>query len=338
MDLKERIEAFSKLGQRIQSLTEEEMSDLSQKALNQNPWFTSESVRTSLKGIAKMLDHGALNKWTSKYSLNKPQSKIVGIAMAGNIPLVGFHDFLSTLIAGHKPMIKLSSQDAQLLPALSRWLLEVEPRFASLIAFEEKLKGYDAAIATGSDNTSRYFEYYFKNVPHIIRKNRSSCAIIQGMESEEELKALGTDVFTYFGLGCRNIAKLFVPEEYDFNLMLKTWEQFGDIINHNKYANNYDYQRAIHLVNRIPFFDNGSVILLEDEKLVSPISVLYYERYTDQDDLASRLDRNRAKTQCFVSAKGWYKGSLSFGQAQFPEVDDYADDVDTLQFLSSLND
>lgn len=335
MNLEERITAFSTLGKKIKTLPDSERKELFDKAGNENAWFTPESLSLAFEGVLKFLDEGALRQWTTSYSFPKTP-KTIGVAMAGNIPLVGFHDYLSILIAGHIIQIKLSSQDAILLPFLNKLLLEIEPRFSKLIFFEERLSGYDAAIATGSDNTARYFSYYFKNVPHIIRKNRSSCGVIMGEEAQEELKELGKDVFSYFGLGCRNVSKLYIPEDYDLIPILKSWERYEIVAQHHKYANNYDYQRSIHLINQKHFYDNGVVLLMEDDRLVSPISVVFYEKYKDQNDLKSRLAKNGEKLQCLVSANAWYPGSIAFGKAQTPALWDYADNIDTLKFLESL--
>lgn len=337
MKLEERIKAFNDLGQEIKNLSIDHFKSLSKKAVHQNPWFTNNNVKLALDGICEFLKEDELCKWTSNYNLNPASPKTVGVAMAGNIPLVGFHDYLSILIAGHRLQIKLSSQDDVLLPYLNDLLLTIEPRFADRVGMEERLHDYDAAIATGSDNTGRYFSYYFKHVPHIIRKNRSSCAVLMGEESETELEKLGDDVFSYFGLGCRNVSKIYIPEEYDLVKPLSVWENFIELANHNKYANNYNYQRTINLINQKHFYDNGVVLLIESENLVSPISVVFYERYSDQEDLKKRMSKNVDKLQCTVSANAWFNGSIDFGKAQLPKVDDYADNVDTLKFLSSLD-
>lgn len=334
MTLEQRINAFSVLGNRISSLHKTEREQLYQQASLINGWFTPASVQTALNGIALFLNKETLQIWTSRYPAPSSE-KLVGIAMAGNIPLVGFHDLLSVLISGHRALIKLSSQDA-LIEVMIKWLVEIEPAFGDKITLAERLNAAEVMIATGSDNTSRYFEYYFRNKPNIIRKNRSSCAIIMGEEPTATLTELGKDVFTYFGLGCRNVAKVFVPEEYSFNGLLDAWAPYNDIINHHKYANNYDYQKSILLVNQTPFFDNGFVLLTESSNLVSPISVLFYERYLDQEDLQQKLQSHADKLQCVVSANGWYAGSVPFGKAQQPEVWDYADDVDTMKFLTVL--
>ncbi len=337
MKIEQRINAFNDLGHELKNLAKGKFEPLAKKAERQNPWFTIDNIELAFSGITQWLNLEELQNWTARYDLNTTAPKTVGVAMAGNIPLVGFHDYLSILIAGHRAQIKLSSQDDVILPFLNNLLVSIEPGFADLIQLVDKLQGYDAAIATGSDNTGRYFTYYFKHVPHIIRKNRSSCAVLMGEESDEELEKLGDDIFSYFGLGCRNVSKLYIPEEYDLVTPMRVWEKFTDLTNHNKYANNYNYQRSIHLINLKHFYDNGAVLLVESENLVSPISVVFYERYSDQADLKKRISKQIDKLQCMVSANAWFNGSFDFGKAQFPDVDDYADNVDTLKFLSSLN-
>jgi hypothetical protein len=254
--------------------------------------------------------------------------------MAGNIPLVGFHDFLCALISGNNVQIKLSSKDSKLIKYLVGYIERIEPSFQGRITFKERLEGFDAIIATGSDNSARYFEYYFGKYPNIIRKNRTSCAILTDAESDQEIANLGIDIFSYFGLGCRNVSKLYVPTDYDFINLLSRLESFKEIIHHHKYCNNYDYQKSILLVNGVQHLDNGFLLLQENEKLVSPISVLYYERYVDESDLRNKLKVNAEKIQCIV---GKVKpAEIPFGQAQYPNVWDYADQIDTLKFLSEL--
>ena len=337
MNLTQRITAFNKLGDKIRQVQPFELQQIIENVKNQNPWFTEENVKLALQGITKFLTQSDLEKWTSAYDLNPRESKNVGVAMAGNIPLVGFHDFLCILMAGHHVIAKLSSQDSILLKWIADMLISIEPQFSSFITFQERMNHVDAMIATGSDNTARYFEYYFRNIPHIIRRNRSSCAIILGEESNEELKTLGLDVFTYFGLGCRNVSKIYVPEGYGLTGLLDSWAPYQNIIHHHKYCNNYDYQKSILLVNGVPFLDTGYVLLTENEALVSPISTVYYETYSDQDDLSQKLKKQKDKLQCIVSANGCYKESIPFGKAQYPEVWDYADHVNTLRFLEFEN-
>lgn len=333
MNLIKRIDAFTELGDKIKHVANTELDEILLNIKNQNPWFTEGNTKLALTGITKFITKPNLEKWTSAYQMNPKKIKNIGVAMAGNIPLVGFHDFLCVLISGHNLAAKLSSQDSILIKWLTEMLISIEPEFSARISFQERLNNVDAMIATGSDNTARYFEYYFRKVPHIIRKNRSSCAIILGEESAEELNVLGQDVFTYFGLGCRNVSKLYVPEGYNFIGMLDSWATYHDIIHHHKYCNNYDYQKSILLVNGTTFLDTGYVLITENKALVSPISTVYYETYANQDDLAKKLSNHHEKLQCLVSANAWYKNSVAFGKAQLPEVWDYADNIDTLKFL-----
>lgn len=318
----------------MEELPENEFQSLAEDARNENPWFTEVNVRIAVSGLKKLLKLDGLKKWTSVYNLDT-QSKKIAVVMAGNIPMVGFHDFLSVLISGHSILIKYSSKDSVLIKFLVNKLTEIEPRFKNKIEYGEQLKGFDAIIATGSDNASRYFEYYFGKYPNIIRKNRTSVAILNGIENDDELKTLGTDVFSYFGLGCRNVSKLFLPVGYPVEKILKNWEFFHDIIHHHKYCNNYDYQKSILLVTRAPFLDNGCVMLQENQRLVSPIAVVYFEFYKDRKELNDTLTLIEEKIQCIVENSDGSK--LKFGQAQFPMLGDYADQIDTLKFLTELN-
>lgn len=335
MTLEQRISAFVKLGAHLSNLSEEAFETLAQNARNENPWFTPENVKRAITGITRMLQEDKLKQWTTSYTLNPKEPKTVALVLAGNIPLVGFHDFLCVLISGHHAQLKLSSKDSKLIQYLIKHLVWLEPGFENAITIKEnKLENFDAVIATGSDNSSRYFEYYFGKYPNIIRKNRSSCVVLTGNETPEEIEALGEDIFSYFGLGCRNVSKAYVPKGYDLTKILSRWESYKDIIHHHKYCNNYDYQKSILLVNQVLFLDNGFIILQENEKLVSPISVLYYEYYADQIDLENKLNAHAEKIQCLV---GKHKpATILFGEAQYPEVWDYADNVDTLKFLEAL--
>lgn len=335
MNLEQRISAFSKLGNHLSNLSDEGFESLALQARMENPWFTAENVKQSLAGIAQYLQEDKLKQWTTQYSLNPKQSKTVALVLAGNIPLVGLHDLLCVLISGHYAQLKLSSKDSKLILYVIKHLVWLEPEFEKAIMIKElKLEDFDAVIATGSDNSSRYFEYYFEKYPNIIRKNRTSCAVITGNESAKEIEALGADIFSYFGLGCRNVSKVFIPKGYDLAKLLGGWDAYKDIIHHHKYCNNYDYQKSILLVNQVPFLDNGFILMQENEKLVSPISVLYYEYYTDQADLEKRVSPNQDKIQCIVGNK--FPATIRFGNAQYPEVWDYADNVDTLKFLEKL--
>ncbi len=318
-------------------MTPEEKQLLFDQAANENPWFTADNVSQALLSISQLLNQQKLEEWANHYSMDTVNPKRVGVVMAGNIPMVGFHDLLCVLISGHHLMAKLSSGDTVLMKFLIQSLVDIHPSFANYISVAERLNQAQAVIATGSDNTSRYFEYYFRNIPHIIRKNRTSCAVILGEESRDELLLLGKDVFSYFGLGCRNVSKVFVPDGFDFALLIESWHSFQPIIHHHKYANNYDYQKSILLINQVPFFDSGFSLITENKNTVSPISVMYYETYANQDELNSKIQLYTEKIQCIVAAQGWFAKSIPFGNAQLPEVNDYADGVDTMKFLQSLS-
>ncbi|MEQ8904577.1 acyl-CoA reductase [Ekhidna sp.] len=331
MNIQEKIAAFTQLQKKISLLTEDELQNLAAQAKQKNGWFSYDSVKNALEGIAFMLEKEKLKKWVSSYELQEVSPKIIGIVMAGNIPLVGFHDLLSVLISGHFAAIKPSSDDDFLTRTMVNWIIQVEPRFRKNIEIREKLTNIDAVIATGSDNTARYFEYYFKDIPSIIRKNRTSVAILNGKESEVELKALGEDIFSYFGLGCRNVSKVFTPKGYDFRDAFPHFEPFSDVANHNKYRNNYDYYKSIYLVNKTPHLDTGFLLINSTDDLVSPIGVLFHQVYDSIKKLESILTDQKEKIQCIVG-----KDYIPFGKAQRPELWDYADDVDTLAFLSGL--
>lgn len=335
MTTDERLAALEKLGNYVDAIDEVELEELMLKVRNENPWFTPGSVNLALEGIRRYLDPVKLKEWTSRYSINPSSRRKIAVIMAGNIPLAGFHDFLSVLVSGHALMAKLSSKDSVLLTHLSNKLIEIEPRFDSMISMPPRLKNFDAVIATGSDNSARYFQYYFGKYPHIIRKNRTSCAILDGSETEEELTLLGRDVFTYFGLGCRNVSKIFLPNNFDPVRLIKAWDIYVDIINHHKYHNNYDYQKSILLVNKIAFYDSGFVILHENPKLVSPISVVYFETYATKKELTWKIKEMADKLQCVV---GKHEPAFTpLGETQSPDLWDYADRVDTMKFIETLN-
>lgn len=335
MTYEDRIAVFEKVGKSLAAIDGADFDALAFKVRNENPWFIPANVRMAIDGIVKMLSPEDLHRWAEAYDVVEvAHPKRVGVVMAGNIPLVGFHDLFCVLVSGHVAVIKPSSKDQVLTLFMIDLILKTEPRFAEYIVLAQQLKDIDAVIATGSDNSSRYFEYYFGKYPHIIRKNRTSCAVLSGFEQPEDLQLLGKDVFSYFGLGCRNVSKLYVPKGYEFPLLLDQWSSYGDVIMHHKYTNNYDYQKSILLVNREPFLDNGFVLLQESEKLVSPISVLYYEYYEHYEDLTRKAEVNHDKIQCIIGKMK--PATILFGQAQMPGLKDYADNVDTMQFLLSL--
>ena len=318
----------------------EKFKDLLSLSQSHNGWFTPEQVYFSVETWAKALKEDNLNKWLSAYPFDCAQDnktvKTIGLILAGNIPLVGFHDFLSVLITGHKVLVKASSNDQHLIAFLADYLISIEPKLSDYISFTDgKLENFDAIIATGSNNTARYFEFYFKDKPNIIRKNRNSVAVLNGNESHEDLVNLGEDIFRYFGLGCRNVSKLFVPKDYNFDAFFKAIYEYKDVIFYEKYSNNYDYNKAVFLMSNFKLLDNEFLTLKEDTSYASPISSVFYEYYEDIADLQKRLESESDQIQCVVS-NNLIPNSIPFGQTQQPKLWDYADNVDTLQFLISL--
>ena len=330
-----RLAVFTALGHSLATLSDTELTDLAARARNQNAWFDLPNVRAALAGIAHLLAGPALAQWAGRYPAEPARPRQVGVVMAGNIPLVGFHDLLCVLLSGHTLLAKLSKDDTFLMRWLAHELTELEPAFAERIQFVERLNAADAFIATGSDNTARYFEFYFKSRPHIIRRNRTSLAILTGHETAEELAALGPDIFQYYGLGCRNVSKLYVPVGYDFVPLLDALQPWQHVLNHHKYQNNYDYNKSILLVNAVPHLDTGFLLLTEQAALISPISVLHYSTYTQEIDLLDQLTSVASQTQALLSAGGRFAGSVPFGRAQQPGVADYADGLDTMEFLAA---
>lgn len=316
-------------------LTEDEYAQLQRLIVKEqilNPWFTKNSVAHALKSLGEMLKPEVLQPFADNYGFAK-QPKRVAIIMAGNIPLVGFHDVMCVLLSGHKALCKLSSSDARLLPAFTHIMYQWNPELKDfLICSVGPLKEIDAVIATGSDNSANYFESYFGKHPHIFRKNRTSVAILDGSETPEELTALGEDMFRYFGLGCRNVAKLLVPEDFNLNRIFEAIVPYGDIVNHHKYANNYDYNRTVYLMNSMPFLDNNFCLLREENGLFSPLSVFFVQRYRTPAEVDTFLAENAASIQTMVG-----HGYVPFGSAQTPAIDDFADGIDTMKWLETLS-
>lgn len=310
--------------------------DLIHLSQSHNGWYTPEQVFFAVNSWAEALTKQNLDEWLSGYDLSNVEPKTVGLILAGNIPLVGFHDFLSVLLSGHKVLVKTSSNDQQLLPFLAKYLIAIEPKFSDYITFVDgKLEHFDAVIATGSNNTARYFEYYFKEKPSIIRKSRNSVAVLDGTESAEQMIALGEDIFRYFGLGCRNVSKLFVPKGYNFDAFFNGIFPYQDIIKYERYANNYDYNKAVFLMSNFKLLDNEFLTIKEDSSYASPISSVFYEFYEDLESLKTRLKADHGQIQCIVS-KGIIEKSVPFGKTQSPELWDYADNVDTIAFLKNI--
>ncbi|MFI1745917.1 acyl-CoA reductase [Thalassobellus sediminis] len=352
MQLQERIDAFVKLGEFLKQFSNEviqkadniEHNDLFfdgfkhqlKLAQEYNGWFTKENILFSIKGWTELLTQANLNKWLAPYNINTTEPKQVAIIMAGNIPLVGFHDFLSVLISGHKVLVKQSSNDKHLLPYLAKYLEYVAPKFKGRITFTEaKIENFDAVIATGSDNTARYFEYYFKGKPSIIRNNRNSVAVLTGNETTEDLKNLSEDIFRYYGLGCRNVSKLYVPKGYKFDAFFEAIYHWHPIVEKAKYANNYDYNKAVYLMSEFDMLENGFFMIKEDKSYASPIATLFYEFYEDVEHLKKKLKLDENKIQCIVS-KDFTKNEITFGATQKPQLWDYADSVDSIEFLLAI--
>ncbi|MGL5111641.1 MAG: acyl-CoA reductase [Flavobacterium sp.] len=301
-----------------------------------NGWYTYEQVCFSFQSWSQALTEEKLQQWLSNYDLTAVEPKTIALILAGNIPLVGFHDFLSVLLCGHSVLIKTSSNDQHLLPFIASYLQHIAPEFQGKITFTEgRLTNFDAVIATGSNNTARYFEYYFKNTPSIIRKNRNSVAILSGQETHEQLEALGEDIFRYFGLGCRNVSKLFVPKDYSFVPFFEAIFKYKEVIEYEKYANNYDYNKAVFLMSNFKLLDNGFLTLKEDSGFSSPISSTFYEYYENVATVTQRLEEENERIQCVVS-NNITPNSIAFGATQRPELWDYADNVDTISFLVTI--
>jgi hypothetical protein len=309
----------------------EDLNDLIRKQKQFNGWFTEDMVRTAMKALGDQFTERNICEWLKEYSFSD-NSKRVGIIMAGNIPLVGFHDFTCVLFSGHSAVCKLSSDDRTLLPALSKYLIQFVPELKDRIEFSfGKIGQIDAVIATGSDNSTVYFEQYFGKYPHIFRSNRTSIAVLTGEESTEEIRELGNDIFQYFGLGCRNVSHLLLPEGFNIDRIFEGIVEHGEMINHHKYANNYDYNRAVFLLNQVPFLDNNVVIFRESTELFSPLAVVHYQFYRDNAEVEQFLKDNSEKIQAIVGKK-----YIPFGGAQCPSLNDYADGIDTMKFLNSI--
>lgn len=350
MILSEKIAHFNQLGTLLKALStsddwpgfesginQEEWEDLKASmafAKIKNGWFEMQFVQRAFKEWGELLQKEQLKSWMDKYS-EVQSPKNVAIIAAGNIPMVGFHDLLSVVLSGNKAHFKLSSDDSVLIPALLKVLFSWDPRFKEVIHLyenSEQLKNFDAVIATGNNNSARYFEYYFDSYPHIIRKNRTSLALLDGDESDEELKALGDDIFAYFGLGCRNVSHILLPEDFDLNRIFGNIVDFNEIIYNKKYGNNYDYHKAIFLMNSDDLLENGFVMFRESKELFAPLSVIHYHRYANKVEAENYINNHKDHIQALVG-----KGHVPFGKAQKPALDNYADGIDTMNFLLQLN-
>jgi hypothetical protein len=338
MTLNERIDTLVELGDYIRNM-EGELEFVIRQAFVNNPWFIVDNIKKSLTAIeSQYLSRQELEKWTAHYEIPvNLHQKTVGLILAGNIPLVGFQDIINVFVAGHTSLIKLSDKDRYLITHLIKKMVKINPASESYFKITGRLADFDAVIATGSNNTARYFESYFGKYPNIIRKNRNAVAIITGKETDEDFKALSEDIFTYFGLGCRNIAKIYVPKDYDFNHLLEILHERKTIVNHNKYKNNFDYNMAFHILNRTPFYNNGCIILIESEVIPSRIAQLNYEYYDNLEELSVELVEKSDQIQCIASKNTVNNlSTVAFGSAQTPSLMDYADGIDTMKFLIKL--
>ncbi|MEN9448327.1 MAG: hypothetical protein RJA25_1617 [Bacteroidota bacterium] len=333
MNIEQRIHAFAQLGNYINEKPLA-LQEVIHKASIYNAWFTIKSIEESLQNIAtEFLAKEKLEQWLAAYSFPKEEeTKTIAMVAAGNIPMVAFHDILCVLISGNKLQLKLSEKDQYLLPFLLAQLIKIEPAFHNNISIQFKLENFDAIIATGSNTSAKHFEYYFNKYQHIIRRNRNSIAILDGTESKEALQQLGHDIFDYFGLGCRNVSKIFIPQDFDFIKLKEAFSHFSEIMQHTQYMNNLDYQRTIYLMNQIPIIDIDFINIVENNSLHSPISCLHFERYTSHEQVQAYLENEQENIQCVIG-----KGYLPFGKSQQPSLTDYADNVDTLNFIIQLN-
>ena len=331
------IEAFDHLGEQLRNHVNSKATRTLSKAVEaariQNTWFTTVNIHSAFCNWGEVLQRKTLINWLSAYPTAKWSNLTVGLVLAGNLPLVGFHDVVCVLLSGHRATIKLSSKDKVLIPALVDILQSKFPEINERVQFvSDQLGSVDKVIATGSNNSSRYFSYYFKDIPPSIRKNRNSVAVLTGNESDEQLAGLADDICLYFGLGCRSVSKIWVPKNYDFDILFGALYKHKDIIHHNGYANNYDYNKAIFLMNQEPLLDNGFLILKEDDRISSPIACLYYSYYDDRLEVDQTIAANREDIQCVVSSS--HKNAhVLFGEAQYPQLHDYADNIDTMDLL-----
>ena len=337
MTLQDRINALVTLGERLQADTER-LQAAKELAYVRNKWFTVENTQKAIDNICSaFLERAALESWAAAYDIEQQASRTVGLVMAGNIPLVGFHDFMSVFLAGHKAKIKLSDKDTVLMQFVFQLLKDVDSSFSDYVEVVDRLTDFDAVIATGSNNTARYFEAYFGKYPNIIRRNRTSVAVLTGNETKEDLLALGQDIFEYFGLGCRNVSKLFLPQGYDFNNMMEAFHTHKELVLHNKYKNNYDYGYTLLTMNKIPTVFGTCVLLSENDSLQSRIAQVHYSFYNDEEGLKEVLKHHLTDIQCVVSKRPVVDFSfVQFGETQIPSLTDYADGVDTMAFLTDL--
>ena len=346
-DFKERLIAFSELGTLFKENVDKkenkkfpEWDTVLEKTLieshSYNSWFTIDNLKLSLKNWSNSLQENIISDWLSKYNIEDKSSKKIAIIMAGNIPAVGFHDLLCSLLLNFNCIVKLSSEDKLLIPFIVKFLESRNEKLKNKVTFEsEKLKDFDGVIATGNNNSHRYFDYYFSKYPNLLRKTRHSIAVLDGKESDNDLSELSNDIFNYFGLGCRSVSKVFIPYGYDLDLLFNAFFRHKEVVNHNKYVNNFDYNKAVYLMSKEKFIENGFIILKEESKLGSPIGCLFYEFYNDKKEITKLINNNSDSIQCVVSNIN-FNTNIKFGQTQCPNISDYADNNDTIKFLLKI--
>ena len=346
-NFKERLIAFSELGTLFKENVDKkenkkfpEWDTVLEKTLieshSYNSWFTIDNLKLSLKNWSNSLQENIISDWLSKYNIEDKSSKKIAIIMAGNIPAVGFHDLLCSLLLNFDCIVKLSSEDKLLIPFIVKFLESRNEKLKNKVTFEsEKLKDFDGVIATGNNNSHRYFDYYFSKYPNLLRKTRHSIAVLDGKESDNDLSELSNDIFNYFGLGCRSVSKVFVPYGYDLDLLFNAFFRHKEVVNHNKYVNNFDYNKAVYLMSKEKFIENGFIILKEESKLGSPIGCLFYEFYNDKKEITKLINNNSDSIQCVVSNIN-FNTNIKFGQTQCPNISDYADNNDTIKFLLKI--
>ncbi|MBT7574534.1 MAG: acyl-CoA reductase [Flavobacteriaceae bacterium] len=346
-NFKERLIAFSELGTLFKENVDKkenkkfpEWDTVLEKTLieshSYNSWFTIDNLKLSLKNWSNSLQENIISDWLSKYNIEDKSSKKIAIIMAGNIPAVGFHDLLCSLLLNFDCIVKLSSEDKLLIPFIVKFLESRNEKLKNKVTFEsEKLKDFDGVIATGNNNSHRYFDYYFSKYPNLLRKTRHSIAVLDGKESDNDLSELSNDIFNYFGLGCRSVSKVFIPYGYDLDLLFNAFFRHKEVVNHNKYVNNFDYNKAVYLMSKEKFIENGFIILKEESKLGSPIGCLFYEFYNDKKEITKLINNNSDSIQCVVSNIN-FNTNIKFGQTQCPNINDYADNNDTIKFLLKI--
>lgn len=337
MNLEDRINALAALGIFLKNSQDQEYQNCKRIAQQKNPWFTQENIENAIQNIcSQFLQFNTLSNWAKNYSIDNHHEKTLALVLAGNIPAVGFHDIVCSFIANYTTQIKLSSKDDVLIPFLLKKLNELDPRTISYFTTVERLENFDYVIATGSNNTSLYFEQYFSKYPHIIRKNRHSVGIIDCDFTDQDIIDLGHDIYDYYGLGCRNVSKLFIHQDVDMNkLMELLHDKYKYVLQHNKYMNNYDYNYAIYLLNEDNFLMNGGIILKEDKSLHSRIATVHFEYFSESSEVVTNIAKHSEHIQCIVSSKEWQEfDTVKPGKGQSPTLWDYADGIDVMKFLT----